>query len=261
MTSMAGLLCAAVLAATAERERLVVLEVTPGDEGTKRAARMVEEQLLTELGRAGRFEVTGQSELSAVLGIERQRQLLGCAESSCFAEIGGALGARWLVMGSLGRFGNKLRLDLKLIDGKQGKAAAREGKVLDSDDELFPAVTQFVNTLVEAVEPGATRPRPAAPWLLAGGGVVAAATGATLMVLGSRWGAELNGQRASYTASEAQSKMSAFQATYFGGVALAALGAVAVGFGLWHGLSPDGPVATVAPVSAAVTPSGFEVRW
>lgn len=150
MTTVAGLLCAVVMTATAERERLVVLEVTAGDEGTKRAARMVEEQLLTELGRAGTFEVTGQSELSAVLGLERQRQLLGCAESSCFAEIGGALGARWLVMGSLGRFGSKLRLDLKLIDARQGKAAAREGKVLESDDELFPAVSQFVGTLEEA---------------------------------------------------------------------------------------------------------------
>src|SRR2546428_24124 len=38
--------------------------------------------------------VLGQSEVNSMLAVEKQRDLLGCADSvSCLAEIGGALGA------------------------------------------------------------------------------------------------------------------------------------------------------------------------
>jgi TolB-like protein len=76
----AGVLFFLVMSAVPEREKLVVLEVTSGDESTKRTARLVEEQLLTELTRVQRFEVLGQNEIAAALGFERQRKLLGCTE-------------------------------------------------------------------------------------------------------------------------------------------------------------------------------------
>jgi TolB-like protein len=216
-----------VLTASDGREKLVVLEIVPGDESTRRTAKLVEEQLLTELSTAGRYDVAGQSELLAVLGIERQKQLLGCSDNqgSCLAEIGGALGARWLVMGTVGRFGSKLRLDLKLIDATSGRAVRREGRVLDHDDELFPAVNELLGRLVQAHDESASGgARSPLPFVVGGAGVAGAAGGVVLMVLGSSFGAGLNAKRADYTFDEAARRMRDYQAMYWAGTALVAVG-------------------------------------
>ena len=54
----------------------------------------------------------------SMLGIERQKQLVGCGEdsSSCMAELSGALNARYVLGGSVSRFGDALQLNLPLFD-------------------------------------------------------------------------------------------------------------------------------------------------
>ncbi len=90
--------------------------------------------------------VVGADEIRAMIGFERQRQLLGCQESgSCLAEIGGALGAERLLLGSLSRFGNKYVLDLKLLQAKSGKVLEEvhasftdEGSIPETVDQSVP---------------------------------------------------------------------------------------------------------------------------
>lgn len=261
----AGVVFCLLMAAAPEREKLVVLEVTSGDESTKRTARLVEEQLLTELTRVKRFEVLGQNEIAAALGFERQRKLLGCAEDqgSCLSEIGGALGAKWLLMASLGRFGSKLRLDMKVVDTSSGKAAAREGRVLDRDDELFPTVTQLTAALVSAITPAGASPAPVAhpslAWFIGGG--AAAIMGVPSMVLGSAWGEDLNRNHATVSLTEAQSRMGLFQVMYWGGVVFVVGAAALIAGGVWAALRPAEPAKSAAPVALHLTPSGLEVRW
>src|SRR5438309_10896318 len=63
-------------------------------------------QLLgTELAHASSLEVISPRDVVALLGVERERQLLGCSESSCMAELGGMLAARYVVTGSLAKTG------------------------------------------------------------------------------------------------------------------------------------------------------------
>src|SRR5512138_2927366 len=48
--------------------------------------------------------VIGQNEIRSMLALDRQRALLGCSDDvSCLAEIGGALGAEMMVLGSVGK--------------------------------------------------------------------------------------------------------------------------------------------------------------
>src|SRR4051794_11103737 len=62
--------------------------------------------------------VTTATEIDAVLGLERQKALLGCAEdaSSCQMEILAAIGADGIVRARIARFGQRFELSLTLID-------------------------------------------------------------------------------------------------------------------------------------------------
>jgi hypothetical protein len=99
--------------------------------------------------RAKGLAVTTPAEIEAVLGLERQKALLGCSESSssCQAEIAAALGADAIIRGRIARFGQRFELSLTLIDpanaavlASLSPSASDEGKVIDtletSADEL-----------------------------------------------------------------------------------------------------------------------------
>src|SRR6185295_5852068 len=59
--------------------------------------------------------VTGKNDIAALLGLERQKQLLGCSDeqASCLAELAGALGVDGLLTGSLGKVGNGYVVEVK----------------------------------------------------------------------------------------------------------------------------------------------------
>ena len=82
-----------------EKPRIVVLQIDGSTDALKRIGAAVSEQVLTELQRTGRFDAMGTSDLQVLLGMERQRSLLGCSpegESACLAEISAALENRIL---------------------------------------------------------------------------------------------------------------------------------------------------------------------
>ena len=125
--------------AAEKKPRLVVLSIRPVDDSTAKTAASLTEILTTELSRTARFEVTGESELTSMMGFEQKKQLLGCADESCLAELGGALGCDYLLLGAMGKVGNKLRLDLKLADVKKTRIVARDGVTVSSAEELIAA--------------------------------------------------------------------------------------------------------------------------
>ena len=105
--------------------------------------------------------VTTPAEIESVLGLERQKQLLGCAESSnsCQAEIAAALGADAILNARIARFGQRFELSLTLIDpanaavlASLSPSAADEGKVLET---LDAAADEFAAKLYAAKRPGA----------------------------------------------------------------------------------------------------------
>lgn len=106
--------------------------------------------------RSRGLAVTTATEIETVLGLERQKQLLGCAEdsSSCQAEIAAALGADAIVRARVARFGQRFELTLTLIDpanagviGSISASATDEGKVLDA---LEAGADEFTTKLVAA---------------------------------------------------------------------------------------------------------------
>lgn len=67
-------------------------------------------------------KVTSSEALANLLGLERQRQLLGCSsDSTCMTEIVGALGPAALVSGSMVKIGEKISVAIRLLGGSDGR--------------------------------------------------------------------------------------------------------------------------------------------
>jgi TolB-like protein len=135
-----------------KRTRVAVLDIRSlGTELHK--AELLSEILLTEMTRAKRYDVIGRSDVAALLGLEKQKAMLGCAEdAACLAEIGGSLGVDFIIVGSLGRIGTVARLDLKLLDARRSRVVERFGESIGGGEEQLVEVAQRgARALLEAL--------------------------------------------------------------------------------------------------------------
>ena len=109
----------------AERPRLVVLELAAGKDVDAATVSAVGDAITSLIAARGLFEVTSSQDVKTLLGVERQRQLLGCTESSCMAELTGALGARFVLSGTLGLLGDTWQLTLTTLDSARAQPIGR----------------------------------------------------------------------------------------------------------------------------------------
>lgn len=132
-----------------KRIRLAVLDIRALATDVQKAE-LLNEIALTEAASIGGLDVIGKSDISAVIGFEKQKQVMGCAEdSTCLAEIGGALGVDFILVGSLGAIGDLFRLDLKLVDAKKARVRARVGVTVEGkESKLVAAIQKAVRDLV-----------------------------------------------------------------------------------------------------------------
>lgn len=111
-------------------------------------AAFLTEQLGVELEQRGADVVTSK-EISTLLGFERQKELLNCADesSSCIAELGNALGADALVVGDVAKVGSRYQLTVKALSTSAAKSIASWSGGADSEDALLKLVAQAAAAL------------------------------------------------------------------------------------------------------------------
>jgi hypothetical protein len=102
---------------------------------SKETAQLLADALAGELRKRPGVSVLTQSDVAALLGAERTRQMMGCSDSGCFAELGGALGADRVVHGSIGRVGGSLVVNLSALDPRRAVTAASVSERLRGGDE------------------------------------------------------------------------------------------------------------------------------
>ena len=124
------------------KTRVAVMEIRPlGTEAHK--AELLSEVALTEASNMERFEIIGRSDITSMIGFEKQKKVLGCTDdSNCLAEIGGALGVDYVLVGSLGRLGALYRVDLKIVDTKKARVLGRFGESVEGSEEKLVATVQ-----------------------------------------------------------------------------------------------------------------------
>lgn len=168
----------ALLGAT-DKPKLAVLDVQAVGVAPE-AAVALGDAMTQELSRRGFFEVISSNDIRTLLGVERQKQLLGCEESSCTAELSGALGARFVLQSSLTRLGTTLQLSVQMMDTSKAQTVARAVRLAADVKAL---ADQLPWSLAEATgTPSPPAPSKALPWTLIGVGAVAFAGGGVLGV-------------------------------------------------------------------------------
>jgi hypothetical protein len=137
--------------------------VTHGmDAGTAGA---LSEVLSAEIAARPGTQVITAADVTAMLGFEKQRQMLGCeANEACIAELAGALGVDKIVSGSVGQIEDVYLLNLRLIDVKRATAEGRVYERVEKKSALIDAVRSGARRLWGELE---ARPEPSAAALKA----------------------------------------------------------------------------------------------
>jgi len=98
-----------------ELGKLLVMQLR-AETGLEESSRALDEMILEAIHDLKKYEVLGPEDLNAVLGVEAMKDAMGCDDAACAAEIGGALGAPYLVAGQLTKLGEQTVLSLRLMD-------------------------------------------------------------------------------------------------------------------------------------------------
>lgn len=133
------------------RQRIAVLDLRAVQGVSPGTATILTAIVVDDTARGG-YDVISQADISAMLGFEKQKQVLGCAEdSSCLAEIGGALGVEFVLSGQVGQIGSRFHLSLQLLDARKSKVVSRVARFSDRDeDRLAEAAQRSLGELLEA---------------------------------------------------------------------------------------------------------------
>ncbi|MFL5318816.1 MAG: hypothetical protein ACJ790_04110 [Myxococcaceae bacterium] len=106
------------------------------------------DHLAQQLGFRG-VRVTTQSEIQQLLGFERQKQLLGCSDtsSSCMAELANALGVDGIVTGSIGKIGKLFAINLKVIAAENGAPLAAYSSRAKDEEGVLDELTKAADSM------------------------------------------------------------------------------------------------------------------
>ncbi|MBW1809526.1 MAG: PEGA domain-containing protein [Deltaproteobacteria bacterium] len=98
--------------------------------------------LSVEIKRVEGASVISRDDMTAMLRLEEDKTLLGCSDdTSCIAEIGGALGVDKLVVGHVGKLSESYIVSLRLIDPREAKVESRITESFRGEpDQLIRAI-------------------------------------------------------------------------------------------------------------------------
>lgn len=101
------------------------------------------------------LQVVTSRDISALVGLERQQQLLGCDEqqsSNCMAELAGALGVDGVILGDIARIGPVYQLNVRVMAAGNGRPlSAYSAQVRQEElllDELARAASHIATDLL-----------------------------------------------------------------------------------------------------------------
>jgi len=99
-------------------------------------ANSVTESVTAEIAVRGYFDPISSTEIQTLLGVERQKQLMGCGEDSCVSELAGAIGAPYVMSGTLVKLEGVFQLNLQVIDSRKSRPVGRSTKLAKDFESL-----------------------------------------------------------------------------------------------------------------------------
>ncbi|MBL9038157.1 MAG: hypothetical protein JNG84_06555 [Archangium sp.] len=211
------------------------------------------EHLVQQLGGRG-LSVVSASDIANVLGLEKQKALMGCLETSCSAELAGALGVDGLVTGSIAAVGPTVLVNVRVISAKNGAPLATFSESVKGTENVPASLERAADAIVESVSQRPSTGVSKRAALIPGIAAVAFA-GAAAACFGVAGNAQaelaiVTGADASYdpNAIVARGQTSAALGYVFTGLAVAGVAASVVLLVVGKGDEP--PAVTVGPAAA-----------
>ncbi len=249
-------------------KRLVVLETRAVGHVEPKTIAGVSAYLASEAAKSG-VRVLAPADVNAVLGVEKQKAMLGCADEACLLELGGALGAEYLLASEISEFGGEWLLNASLLETRTSRSLARATRRAPEQRDLLALVPVVVGHVLQPLtgapapaEPVIVRPPPRRTLGLVldvGAVVVAAAGGVCQFASVQAWedAKRLGNEGKDYPGFKAAKERS--DNTLIAAGALYGAGAIALGVGLYFtfaGGSSTPPVAFVPAPGGGVIVAG-----
>lgn len=163
-----------------------------------RLSELFSDHLAQQLVLSG-ISVITKSEISQLIGLERQRQLLNCSDAGgqCLVELANAIGVDGLVTGTVGKLESGFVVNVKIVSSRDGHALAAASGRFKTDSDVIDWLTRLGPGLAATLR-GERRGEPRASvrsraWLpLVGGGALALA-GAGLLLTANLFAADIRG--------------------------------------------------------------------
>lgn len=133
-----------------KKPRLAILDFTLAGSAHPDLARVLSDGAAAG-AQDGELQVVTQGEVSAMLGLDRMRQLLGCSDDQgCLSDAAAALDADRLLSGSLTILERTSLLTVRLIDARKGRTLTRSTTTLldATEKELVDAARRLAHEAV-----------------------------------------------------------------------------------------------------------------
>lgn len=153
---LAPLLVALVLAADAppeapapqKRVLIAVPDLVPLGVSAQMAQNLTA-VIAAELGRYDNVRAISGREIAVVLGMERQKSLVGCEDDSCMSSVADALGAEKVLSGQIGTIEESVVFTLQLTDVRAARVDGRVVKVVPvGKNQIIDAVRGAITELM-----------------------------------------------------------------------------------------------------------------
>ncbi len=137
-------------AAAQEEVSIAVMEFASKGGISQKQMDALGDLLANEIRDLGSYRVIGKSDIRAAIDFEAQKTLMGCTDAACIAELGGALGVRYVVVGNISLFDDLYLLNLKILDVENIRVAkGLSRKVSGGQSRLIDALSQAARELME----------------------------------------------------------------------------------------------------------------
>jgi hypothetical protein len=140
--------------ATSDKGKLkvAVMELVMPADIRRELAATVNGTVAENLDKLGAFSAISSREVAQMLELEANKQLMGCDTGSCLADIGGALGADFLVTGTLNVSGGVYTVQLQLTNISQSRVDGRASREYSGNEAgLMDEVRTATRALVRNV--------------------------------------------------------------------------------------------------------------
>lgn len=145
----------ALLAQSASAAQIVAYDLKPIGTVKKALAESLSPVLINELSKREGMSVVSQSDIRALLALETDKQLMGCNEESCLADIADSMGAELLATSTLAKVGRDWVVSVTLlqVDGAKVLKRATSKQRGEPADAISRAIEEAVHDIFRGALP------------------------------------------------------------------------------------------------------------